>query len=98
MPLKTSRKARSNNICWKASENSQGDEELPGQDPKKKEIQIVEANTPNYFYLGDVDLEELAEKLSSIVMLSWGRRGRETGESKTILHIDCNPAFRHLVD
>ena len=45
-----------------------------------------------------VDLEELAEKLSSIVMFSWGRRGRETGESKTIPHIDCNPAFRHLVD
>ena len=44
-----------------------------------------------------VDLDELAEKLSSASQfLGAGEVGRQ-GESKTILHIDCNPAFRPLV-
>lgn len=67
--------------------------------PKRKKYKLLRLTLPTTFTLVMfVDLEELAEKLSSIVMFSWGRRGRETGESKTIPHIDCNPAFRHLVD
>lgn len=67
--------------------------------PKRKKYRLLRLALLTAFTLVIfVDLEELAEKLSSIVMVSWGRRGRETGENKTNPHTGCNPGFRHLVD
>ena len=67
--------------------------------PKRKKYRLLRLALLTTFPLVIfVDLEELAEKLSRIVMVSWGRRGRETEKNKTIPHIGCNPAFRHLVD
>lgn len=63
--------------------------------PKRKNNRLLRLALLTAFTLVIfVDLEELAEKLSSIVMVSWGRRGRETGENKTNPHIEFATRFQ----
>lgn len=66
---------------------------------KTKQYRLVRLALGTSLTLGIfVDLEVLAERLSSVLTVSWGgERWKEGAENKTIPHIDCNLASRQLV-
>lgn len=72
-----------NNVCWKVSENSQDNGELIiwPTSRKRKKYRSARLALGTSWTLGIfVDLEEMDERLSSILTASWGGERREWGQ------------------